>query len=118
MGANDPRQPGYRHGPVRFGLLIAEAGGPYVINEPGGSVTLTGSGTGTGLIYEWDFNGNDFSSIEATGQTAIFTTGVVDGPTSFTVWLRSYRWQRFSGVRLGRYQCPKRGADDYGEHRS
>ena len=70
------------------GLLLPNAGGPYVLNEPGGSVLLDASGSaGSGtLIYEWDLDNN--GSYETSGVTATFTVSAADGPATFTVPLR------------------------------
>ena len=84
---------------VRYqsGQLVAEAGGPYVINEPGGSVVLAGSAVGAGtLTYLWDLD-NDGIFGEAAGPglygnengaTPTFSVAGVDGPTVFPVKLR------------------------------
>jgi uncharacterized delta-60 repeat protein len=70
------------------GLLAADAGGPYAINEPGGSVLLDASGSaGSGtLTYEWDLDGDNV--FEVSGPTAVFSATDVDGPATITVSLR------------------------------
>jgi uncharacterized delta-60 repeat protein len=79
------------------GLLIADAGGPYTIDEPGGGVPLTGTGVGAGtLTYEWDLdNDGIFGETGAgalygdeVGQNPTFTVLGVDGPTVYNVTLR------------------------------
>jgi hypothetical protein len=70
---------------------IAAAGGPYTVAE-GGSLSLdaTGSGTGAGVSYAWDVNG-DAVFTDASGLTPVLTwaqlqaLGINDGPFSGTV---------------------------------
>jgi uncharacterized delta-60 repeat protein len=79
------------------GLLIAAAGGPYALDEPGGSVALAGSAIGEGtLTYLWDLD-NDGIFGEAAGPglygdengpTPTFSVSGVDGPAVYTVTLR------------------------------
>jgi 6-phosphogluconolactonase (cycloisomerase 2 family) len=75
---------------------VANAGGPYVVNE-GGSVTLNGTGTdpdGDTLSYAWDFNGNGIFGEASTpfgderGANAVFQATTLDGPSDVTVRLR------------------------------
>ncbi len=82
-----------------LGLLTAEAGGPYAINEPGGSIVLNGSqfgGSGP-ITFEWDLDGdNVFGETGAgaargdeVGASPTFNVSGVDGPNDvFTVTLR------------------------------
>jgi uncharacterized delta-60 repeat protein len=79
------------------GLLAADAGGPYTINEPGGSVLLSGSGGGLGATYAWDLDGDaifgETGAAAANGdenlQNPTFTVSGVDGPNDvFTVTLQ------------------------------
>jgi|GEM_PF-1363301 len=75
---------------------VANAGGPYSVNE-GGSVILNGSAsTGSGLTYAWDLDGDGvFGEIGAgaargdeTGATPTFLASGLDGPSTYTVSLR------------------------------
>lgn len=54
-----------------LGGVTAEAGGPYVGTE-GSPVALSGSGTGTISLYEWDLD-NDGQYDDAVGQDVNFT---------------------------------------------
>jgi predicted extracellular nuclease len=78
------------HDPVVIGVQLADpptanAGGPYTVAE-GGSTTLAGSGTGNGLTYEWDLDGD--GTFEAAGQNPTFSAAALDGPTTRPVTLR------------------------------
>jgi uncharacterized protein len=78
------------HDPVLIGVNLAaaptaSAGGPYTVGE-GGSTTLTGNGTGTGLTYAWDLDGN--GTFETAGQNATFSAASIDGPATRQVTLR------------------------------
>lgn len=67
---------------------IANAGGPYTVEE-GGSVTLNGSGSdpnGDPLTFSWDLDNN--GSFETPGQNVTFSAGSLDAPTSRTVVLQ------------------------------
>jgi hypothetical protein len=75
---------------------VANAGGPYSVNE-GGSVILNGSdSTGSGLTYAWDLDGDGVfgetgagaSRGNETGATPTFLAGGLDGPSTYTVSLR------------------------------
>jgi uncharacterized delta-60 repeat protein len=79
------------------GLVTANAGGPYVLNEPGGTVQLFGSGGGLTATYSWDLDGDaifgETGGAAANGdenvQNPFFTASGVDGPDdSFTVTLQ------------------------------
>jgi uncharacterized delta-60 repeat protein len=79
------------------GLVTADAGGPYVLDEPGGSVLLSGSGGGPLATYLWDLDGdNVFGETGAgadrgdeVGQDVTFTVSGADGPDDvFTVTLQ------------------------------
>ena len=81
------------------GLLVADAGGPYAIDEPGGSVVLNGTNFGGEgpVLYEWDLDGDNIFGevgVDATygdevGTNPTFTVTGVDGPDdSFTVTLQ------------------------------
>ena len=76
---------------VRYdsGQAIANPGGPYFLDEPGGSVVLAGSAIGTGtLTYLWDLD-NDGIFGEAAGPGAY---GDENGPTpTFSVSARTAR---------------------------
>jgi predicted extracellular nuclease len=78
------------HDPVVIGLQLApaptaSAGGPYTVAE-GGSTLLTGSGTGNGLTYAWDLDGD--GAFETPGQTVTFPAAALDGPASRQVTLK------------------------------
>jgi hypothetical protein len=78
------------HDPVVIGVQLAakptaNAGGPYTVAE-GGSVALNGSGTGSGLTYAWDLDGD--GTFETSGATPTFSAAVLDGPLTRTVSLR------------------------------
>ena len=68
---------------------IADAGGPYEVDE-GGSVTLAGSGIdpdGDPLTYEWEFDGDGLFD-DAVGASASFSAAGMDGPSSVSIDLR------------------------------
>ncbi len=81
-----------------LGLLAVEAGGPYNLDEPGGSVELFGSSTATTneSDFVWDLDGDTiFGETGAgaergdeTGSSPTFTATALDGPGSITVSLR------------------------------
>jgi hypothetical protein len=61
------------------------AGGPYSVPE-GGSVTVTANGNdpeGGAVTYAWDLDNN--GTFETPGQSATFSAGGLDGPTTRTV---------------------------------
>lgn len=67
---------------------VADAGGPYSVVE-GGTVTLTGSGSdvdGDPLTYAWDLDGDGI--FKTSGQNAVLSSSVLDGPSSKSVVLR------------------------------
>lgn len=72
--------------------VVADAGGPYSIAE-GDSLTLDGSGSSPGAIYEWDLN-EDGDFTDATGiaptlsWTELEALGIDDGPAVWTVTVR------------------------------
>lgn len=75
---------------------VADAGGPYNVNE-GGTVVVNGSGsTGTSLTYAWDLDGDGiFGETGAgatrgneTGISATFLAAGLDGPGMFLIRLR------------------------------
>ena len=75
---------------------MANAGGPYAVNE-GGTVTLSGSGsTGTSLTYAWDLDGDGVygetgagaTRGNETGATPTFSAVGLDGAASRSVSLR------------------------------
>jgi uncharacterized delta-60 repeat protein len=80
------------------GLLTADAGGPYALNEPGGSVVLSGSAVGSApFVFEWDLDGDTIfgetgagaANGDEVGAHPTFTVSGVDGPNNtFTVTLR------------------------------
>jgi uncharacterized delta-60 repeat protein len=81
------------------GLMVADAGGPYAISEPGGSVVLNGTQSGGvgAVTFTWDLDSDSvFGETGAgavrgdeTGATPTFTVSGVDGPGDvFTVTLR------------------------------
>jgi len=64
---------------------VADAGGPYNVNE-GGSIIVTATGSdpeGASLAYAWDLD-ND-GSFETPGQSATFSAAGLDGPSSHTI---------------------------------
>ncbi len=68
---------------------VANAGGPYSVNE-GGSVPLSGSGTdqdGDALTFTWDLDGDNV--FETTGQNSVFSAAQLDGPRAVPVSLRA-----------------------------
>lgn len=76
---------------IRYDLsqTAVDAGGPYFIDEPGGTITLSGSTTATGskITYEWNFdNIGDYD--DAMGKNPVYTASGVDGPTTITIGLR------------------------------
>jgi Endonuclease/Exonuclease/phosphatase family len=78
------------HDPVVIGVQLADrptanAGGPYTVAE-GGSIVLAGGGTGTGLTFTWDLDGN--GTFETTGQNPTFSAAALDGPATRQVSLR------------------------------
>jgi uncharacterized protein len=78
------------HDPVLIGVQLAatptaNAGGPYAVGE-GGSITLAGTGTGQGLTYTWDLDGN--GTFETAGQSPTFSAATLDGPTTRQVSLK------------------------------
>jgi predicted extracellular nuclease len=78
------------HDPVLIGIQLADAptasaGGPYTVAE-GGSTTLTGSGSGDGLTYAWDLDGD--GTYETPGQSVTFSAAGLDGPATREVALK------------------------------
>jgi hypothetical protein len=77
------------------GSVSSDAGGPYDVNE-GGSVQLSGSGTGNGITFTWDLDGDDnfgetgagAANGDEVGQNPVFSAANLDGPLSLTVSLR------------------------------
>ncbi|MBV7328668.1 PKD domain-containing protein [Chloroflexi bacterium TSY] len=68
---------------------IADAGGPYTVDE-GGSVVLDASGSsdpdaGQTLTYRWDLDNN--GTYESIGITQTLSAASLDGPTSLIVGL-------------------------------
>jgi predicted extracellular nuclease len=82
------------HDPVVVGLIpnappTVDAGGPYSAPE-GGSVIVTASGSdpnGDSLTYAWDLDNN--GSFETSGQSVSFDASLLDGPSSYTVKVRT-----------------------------
>lgn len=81
------------HDPIIVGLNltakpIANAGGPYEVDE-GGSVTLSASATdpnGGPFTFEWDLD--DDGTFETNGQTVTFSAAGRDGPSEQQVKVR------------------------------
>ncbi len=64
---------------------MANAGGPYSVNE-GGSVVVTASGSdpeGVALSFAWDLDNN--GSFETPGQSVTFSAAGLDGPGARTI---------------------------------
>ncbi|MEZ6134263.1 MAG: dockerin type I domain-containing protein [Pirellulaceae bacterium] len=72
---------------VELGNLVADAGGPYEVDE-GGSLVLAGSAAGgTGeLTYSWDLDGDGV--MDVVGADVTFDALNLDGPTTVEVTLR------------------------------
>jgi hypothetical protein len=70
--------------PTAEETLSADAGGPYYVDE-GTDVGLSGTGTGSGLTYAWDLDGDGV--FETAGESVTFSGGV-DGPATLTVTLQ------------------------------
>ena len=79
---------------VQLCLPVADAGGPYTVAE-GGSTTVTAAGsTATGSTitgYDWDLTSGTGNGpfTDATGVTATFAAGTLDGPTSTSVGVQT-----------------------------
>jgi len=78
------------HDPVLIGIALApaptvNAGGPYTVAE-GGTAMLAATGTGSGLSYAWDLDGN--GTFETPGSTATFSATSIDGPATRQVSVR------------------------------
>ena len=80
------------HDPIVVGLdadsdrPVVDAGGPYNVEEGGGTTQLTATGsdpTGDDVTYAWDLDGND--SFETPGPTVTFTAGAHQAPEIITV---------------------------------
>ena len=82
------------HDPVIIGLNLdgapsVDAGGPYSVAE-GGSVQVSATGSDPDadtLTYEWDLD-ND-GTFETAGQSATFSAAALDGPSTYTVKVRT-----------------------------
>jgi len=75
---------------VLIGIALApaptvNAGGPYTVAE-GGTAMLAATGTGSGLSYAWDLDGN--GTFETPGSTATFSATSIDGPATRQVSVR------------------------------
>jgi uncharacterized delta-60 repeat protein len=71
---------------------MADAGGPYAVNE-GLSIALSGAGSsdadGSIASYEWDMNYNGVTfDVDATEVSPVFSAATINGPTLRTVALR------------------------------
>ncbi|MFC1717980.1 PKD domain-containing protein, partial [Candidatus Poribacteria bacterium] len=67
---------------------VADAGGPYTVNE-GDSVTVTATGIDPGglpITFEWDLD-ND-GNFETPGQSVTLSALDLDGPSSHTIWVK------------------------------
>ncbi len=75
--------------------VTADAGGPYSVDE-GGSLQLSGSGTGSGLTFSWDLDGDDVfgetggdaTNGDEVGQNPTFSAANLDGPSVHPITLR------------------------------
>ncbi len=81
---------------ARLGEAVtADAGGPYSVDE-GGSLQLSGSGTGSGLTFSWDLDGDDVfgetggdaTNGDEVGQNPTFSAANLDGPSVHPITLR------------------------------
>jgi CSLREA domain-containing protein len=69
---------------------VADAGGPYVVDE-GGSVVLDASDSDddVGIVrYEWDFDSDGTYDHQGTEPTATFSAASLDGPLNQPIRLR------------------------------
>ncbi|MFC1925721.1 choice-of-anchor C family protein, partial [Chloroflexota bacterium] len=74
---------------TEFSPPIANAGGPYTVNE-GSSITLNGSGydpEGNPVSFAWDLD-NDGQYDDATGASPVFSAAGIDGPASRNIGLQ------------------------------
>ncbi|HYO25167.1 MAG TPA: PKD domain-containing protein [Lacipirellulaceae bacterium] len=79
-----------------LGLLAIDAGGPYNLDEPGGTIQLNGSSTASGSVFEWDLDGDNIfgeTGVDAANgdenvEDPFYTAAGVDGPAAITVALR------------------------------
>jgi hypothetical protein len=80
------------HDPIVVGLNadsdrpVVDAGGPYEVEEGGGTTQLTATGsdpTRDAVTYAWDLDGND--SFETPGATVTFSAGTHQAPEIVTV---------------------------------
>lgn len=70
-------------------LLVADAGGPYTVDE-GSSILLDATnslGAITSFEWDFDFDGTDFT-VDAIGSTPTFDASTLDGPATRTVAVR------------------------------
>jgi len=68
---------------------IVDAGGPYSVNE-GSSVEVVASGDdpdGDPVTYKWDLNNDGI--FETDGSTASFSAANLDGPSSYTIVVKT-----------------------------
>lgn len=75
---------GLNIGAYQYSAPVADAGGPYIIDEGKASIELVGwSSFEQPALYEWDMNGWGEYTTDST-----FFTDCFDGPGEYTVWLR------------------------------
>ncbi len=67
--------------------VTVNGGGNVTVNE-GGQLTLTATGSGSGLSYAWDLD-NDGSYDDGTGASVTFDASSIDGPASETVGVQA-----------------------------
>ena len=76
----------------------ANAGGPYSVVE-GSSITVTATGSdldGDPLTFAWDLDNN--GTFETSGQSAVFSTANLDGPSTRTVTVKVTDSHGLSGL--------------------
>ncbi len=79
---------------VQLCLPVADAGGPYTVPEGGTGPVTAAASTATGSTitsYDWDLTSGTGAGpfTDATGVTATFSAGTLDGPTSTTIGVQT-----------------------------
>ena len=98
--------------PASAAAPVANAGGPYTVNE-GSSIVLNGIGSdpeGNPVVFAWDLD-NDGQYDDATGANPTFSAAGIDGPASRNIGLEvsesaSIFWDFASSPYVGASDSP------------